>query len=825
MYPHDLIGIINMKFENYFLRYENNALLWSKINRINMSLLLGIVLAICIEMIVKFVLDLIIKDSIAVVMGSKNFLVMTCMGIKIAVNIFYAIYCVLYLKGRVKNNRLTQILIYSYIALFTVVGTALGIDTYLNSGSTTSFLLSAILVYCFLWVNPIYMMIASAGAFASFLIGVSDSHYIIPGNAASLILFWIIVVAISFINYTEKMFFLKREELQMDMYMEMEQFSVTDILTGLKSYNALKMDAEFFVNDYICVMVADTEDFKHRYNNFDSDEIDRLLIIFTDILVKIFGENNCYRYSEDKFIIIVKESNISKFITLIKRLKNELDESKDFAAVRGSGIPGGYTYGYVEDIADVEDMLRYADIQLFLARDVSRNTIVGNKFERIENDDEDTESIEYYSKSGSGRIDELTGLMSMSYFLTKSKILFHVLEEEQREELAIVYFNVINMKAYNEEFGFDEGDELLKFIANTIKEVFHDKLSTRLSFDHFVVMAKAYDCERGILEVQKRLSRYKNDKLVSIKAGIYIFDKDDTQISRACDHAKLACDKIKRDYNKSFHYYEQSMGELLLKRQYIIDTFENAIKNEDILVYYQPIVNANTLKVCDTEALCRWEDKKYGMLNPGEFIEILETYRLIHKLDLYVVSKICGHYLEFKKHHIEMMPVSINISRLDFELCDIVGELCTLVDRVGLPRNKMHIEITESALSSNNEILRTGIQRLHKAGFEVWMDDFGSGYSSLNILKDYNFDMIKIDMRFLNSLNENPKTRTILAHTIRMIKALNLSALMEGVEMEDHLEFVREVGCNKLQGYYFSKPQSFEVLFEQIKNNILLLEN
>lgn len=211
MYPHDLIGIINMKFENYFLRYENNALLWSKINRINMSLLLGIVLAICTEMIVKFVLDLITKDSIAVVMGSKNFLVMTCMGIKIAVNIFYAIYCVLYLKGRVKNNRLTQILIYSYIALFTVVGTALGIDTYLNSGSTTSFLLSAILVYCFLWVNPIYMMIASAGAFASFLIGVSDSHYIIPRNVASLILFWIIVVAISFINYTEKMFFLKEK--------------------------------------------------------------------------------------------------------------------------------------------------------------------------------------------------------------------------------------------------------------------------------------------------------------------------------------------------------------------------------------------------------------------------------------------------------------------------------------------------------------------------------------------------------------------------------------------------------------------------------------
>lgn len=813
-----------MRFKDYFLRYENNALLLEKTNRINISLILGIALAICADMIIELVLDFVQEGTLPFISGSGNSLITVCIAIKLAVNVFFIIYCILYLKGFLNNNKLTKILIYSYITIFTVIGTSLGVDTYLNNGSTTSFLLGAVLVYCFLWVNPIYMIAASGIAFTTFLMSIYDSSYVIPKNAASLVLFWVVIIAIGLINYTEKLIVLKNEELQMDMYIEMEQLSVIDQLTGLKNRNALKMDSEAFINQNVCVLMADIDDFKRYNSNFGNEESDGLMIIFTDILVKVFGKNNCYRYGDDEFMVILKDVSIPEFQELIRNLKQELNESKELSEIKGSGLSGGYTYGRVESLNDINDMLRFVDMQLFVAKDRGRNTIVGDVFERPD-DDEDRSLIDYYSKSRSGKMDDLTGLMSMSYFLNKAKILLNILRKNYEDDIVIIYFNIINMKAYNEEFGFDEGDGLLKFLADTIKGVFPDRLVSRLSFDHFVVMTGLKDCEKGILEVQERLGHYKNDKLVSIKAGIYIFDDNDTQISKACDHAKLACDRIKKDYNKPFNYYEKSMGELLLKRQYIIDSFEDALKNGNILVYYQPIVNANTLRVCNTEALCRWQDKRYGMINPGDFIEILETYRLIHKLDLYMINRICGHYIEFKKNHIEMMPVSVNISRLDFELCDIVNEVCNLVDRVGMPRKKMHIEITESALSSNNELLKSGIQRFHKAGFEVWMDDFGSGYSSLNVLKDYNFDMIKIDMSFLRSLQDNPRTRVILAHTIGMIKALNFYTLMEGVEGEDHLEFVREVGCNKLQGYYFSKPQSFEDFFNNVRNNVFLLEH
>ena len=254
-------------------------------------------------------------------------------------------------------------------------------------------------------------------------------------------------------------------------------------------------------------------------------------------------------------------------------------------------------------------------------------------------------------------------------------------------------------------------------------------------------------------------------------------------------------------------YYDEELGQLLTKQRYIVDHIEEAMAEGYIKVYYQPLVRALTKEICGFEALVRWVDPHYGLLSPAEFIPVLEDYHLIHHLDLYVLEKICQDYQKTKEEGGSLVPVSLNLSRMDFELCDVFRELEERMTKYQVPREMLTLEITESVLNKSQLLISSQIKRFHEAGYKVWMDDFGSGYSSLNILKDFDFDLLKIDMLLLREFNE--KSKKIVSSIVDMAKKIGIRTLAEGVETEEQLEFLREIGCEKLQGYYIGKPAPY----------------
>lgn len=247
-------------------------------------------------------------------------------------------------------------------------------------------------------------------------------------------------------------------------------------------------------------------------------------------------------------------------------------------------------------------------------------------------------------------------------------------------------------------------------------------------------------------------------------------------------------------------------------RQYIQTHIDEALEKGWIQLYYQPVVRALSRTLAGYEALARWQDPVRGLISPAAFIPALEEIHAIHKLDLYMVDQICSLYGPRNDLGFPTVPISFNLSRLDFFDCDIHAEISRRVDRAGVPHGNLAIEITESVFVQDMSVIAPILDQFRQDGYSLWMDDFGSGYSSLNVLKDYAFDTIKLDMEFLRRFTDRAKV--IVESVIRMAKDLNIQTLAEGVETEAQAEFLRNIGCSLLQGFLFSKP--FEMTREKV---------
>ena len=408
--------------------------------------------------------------------------------------------------------------------------------------------------------------------------------------------------------------------------------------------------------------------------------------------------------------------------------------------------------------------------------------------------------------------DALTGLFNMSFFYQSVQMLFNS-PKGRRKNISIIHFDIPNFKLFNERNGFRLGDELLCDLAQIIKDAFKDDICARFSDDHFVVCStkEKEDVVAGTEKVYKMLlNSAESTKRVRIKAGIYYLDGRTTEIGLACDHARLACNSIKGRYDVFYCIYDEILREKLRKQQYVVDHVDEAIENEYIKVFYQPVIRVKTGEICGYEALVRWVDPKVGFLSPGDFIDTLEQFHLIHKVDAYVIERVCKDYNEIIKNGDVIVPASVNISRLDFELCDV----CSIVEetrkKYNVPRNMLDIEITESALNDNIGHLKSECIKLREMGYQIWLDDFGSGYSSLNSLTEYSLDVLKLDMVFLRSFDHNSKTGILMNYIVDGARGMGLIPLCEGVETEDHFEFLKKIGCEKAQGFFFGKPMPME---------------
>lgn len=239
-------------------------------------------------------------------------------------------------------------------------------------------------------------------------------------------------------------------------------------------------------------------------------------------------------------------------------------------------------------------------------------------------------------------------------------------------------------------------------------------------------------------------------------------------------------------------------------QEYVCAHLDEAIAKGWIRLYFQPIVRSLSYTLCGFEALARWQDPVHRLISPGIFIPALEKAGSVHKLDLCMVDQICFHYHPRADEGMAMVPVSFNLSRLDFFACNLFEEINGRVDRAGIPHSQLALEITESVFVQDMSSIAPVLDQFRSAGYEIWMDDFGSGFSSLNVLKDYGFDTIKLDMAFLDSFTD--RARTVVKNVVRMAKELDIFTLAEGVETPDQAEFLRSIGCDRLQGFLFSRP-------------------
>ena len=419
--------------------------------------------------------------------------------------------------------------------------------------------------------------------------------------------------------------------------------------------------------------------------------------------------------------------------------------------------------------------------------------------------------------------DPVTGLIGM-------RIFFSAIEKHRQEkrdiqaegELAVLYFNLVNFRSINLRYGIDAGDEFLRRMGNTISGCFPDGVVAQFGGDRFAVLTDTRRLEERAADAGKKI-RMLFPVSIDCSIGACVWSDHSMSADAVCTGARIASDENRKGIRTSLTLYTKELGERMETAGYVVSHIDEAISKGWIVVWYQPVIRALSNRVCGMEALTRWNDPVRGLLPPRDFIAPLEEARQIWKLDLYVIRQVVSQIADRYSRGVPEIPVSINLSRLDFVCCDIFGEIEKLVQAYDVPRRMIHIEVTESIMTSGEDAVLGALGAFRTAGYEIWMDDFGSGYSTLNLLKDYSFDLLKLDMVFLNS--DSARARDIIASVISMDKKIGIRTLAEGVETAEQVEFLKKSGCEKLQGYFYGKPEPFEKMFRHCIDRGLGIES
>lgn len=415
------------------------------------------------------------------------------------------------------------------------------------------------------------------------------------------------------------------------------------------------------------------------------------------------------------------------------------------------------------------------------------------------------------------KTDALTGINNVQGMEEKSEEYLSYLLSQGKKPVFLV-FNVKNFQTYNDRYGYHGGDLLLKNMARIISEVFEGEVYARHAADKFLVITDMDHAEsRGRLVKRRLQELYASEIYLDVKVGAFQTTDPTVSPRNAMDRARYAMNRMKNREDIFIAEYDEENEKDYILRHHILNSIETAVRDGYIQPYYQPVMDARDGSLCGCEALSRWIDPELGFLSPGAFIPILEESRQIHKLDRCIMESVLRQMRSTLDAGGVVLPVSLNFSRLDFELMDAVGELDELMKKYEIPKEFIHVEITESALTENEEELHQAVDRLHDMGYVVWLDDFGSGYSSLNVLKDFRFDLLKIDMVFLKAFSGNENSKVIIRSIIELANSLHMKTLTEGVETDEAVEFLKESGCERLQGYYYGKPQTYEEISAKIK--------
>lgn len=401
--------------------------------------------------------------------------------------------------------------------------------------------------------------------------------------------------------------------------------------------------------------------------------------------------------------------------------------------------------------------------------------------------------------------DVLTGLYSMSFFAKK---VAEVIQTNVGKKYLVVFANISRFKLVNELFGRAEGDRLLTFIGKSILDTIgENELCGHAGADNFFILIDSNEYSEGSIKaIVNKLNSYSIPINIVMRFGVYMINDITMPIDKICDRAKLAVDTYEGNYDSFITYYDDSIREKLLREHMITNAMKRAVDEKQFVIYYQPKFDLNSECVIGAEALVRWKHPEFGFLSPGEFIPIFEKNGFISELDYYVWDCVCQKIASWVETGHSLMPISVNVSRVDLYNPKLPQLLFDLINKYKIPIQYLHLEITESAYTDNAKQMIDIVNEIRKIGFVIEMDDFGTGYSSLNMLSDLPIEILKLDMSFLRNNVGRSSGRSVIQFVINLAKWLGLFVVAEGVETQEQAIFLRNMGCDYAQGYYYSKP-------------------
>lgn len=403
--------------------------------------------------------------------------------------------------------------------------------------------------------------------------------------------------------------------------------------------------------------------------------------------------------------------------------------------------------------------------------------------------------------------DSVTGLYLEKVFY--DRVLDVMLRNPERE-FDMVAVDIEQFKIVNDAYGTETGDRLLMDLAGCLTglSIGGEMLLTRARADTFfaLVERKTADYPVVAMQVGAFLEGYPLPMRLQARIGVYQIDSRELAVARMCDRALLAANSIKGNYSERFARYSHVMHDKMILEQKIVNTMVESIERGDFQVYLQPKVEIDTGAVMGAEALVRWNHPEFGMISPGDFIPVFERNGFIYTLDLYVWRKACAMLRDWNNTGKGSIHISVNVSRTDLYHENLPEILSGMVREYGLNPEELHLEITESAYVKDSAQLLFVIQKLKQAGFIIEMDDFGSGYSSLNTLADLPIDVMKLDMKFLSQTENRERRHKVMQLVIDLAYNLRLQVIAEGVETEEQAVLLKEMGCHHAQGYYYGRP-------------------
>lgn len=537
------------------------------------------------------------------------------------------------------------------------------------------------------------------------------------------------------------------------------------------------------------------DDFEREYTTIDLKKA-TLSEWFNDFV----NSGMCHESVRQRFEDFANPSNLKK---LCKRCENG---SVQIVYLRLIGREGNYQPAIMEFFPDADDRFSgFVTVRSFVA-----NSSIGQS--------NTLEDIEERMNGDDSQIDCLTGLLNRRAFCEKAD---QIMAANPEKKYDIVVSDVVDFKLVNEHFGYDTGDKIITEISEWLQcSTGSDFLLGRYGGDQFVTLME----HTGILTDE--FIRYVHQsarEVISIKDLVFrlgIYENIDSSISTAiaCDRAIMALQPIKHKYGKLYAFYEDKMLEELERYRRMENDMRESLCTGEFYLVFQPKHNAFTGELVGAETLLRWNHSELGSLYPSEFIPIMENSGFIVEVDMYVWEGTCKCIKRWETLGIKPFPISVNFSRLNFRQPDFVKKILSITNKYRVDRSLLHLEVTENIFESSLTEMQHTLQECQKYGFKIELDDFGSGYSSLNILGDLPLDIIKLDKSFMNEISDR-KRSSILHGCINLANSLELNTVVEGVESKEQLDVLRKYGADMIQGYYFSEPIKEEDFVKYILDN------